>query len=244
MLQVDMKGNLLICNGTIPENVTSPWTENATGQIVFAKEFLTAQVAIGSNSIPSNPPLRRPDLVKFYLAQSQTSSTLNPLLPIDPLTSNQIEFKPTDQNGNVTLEMYTGGTPAGNLRTSSYFNFLVGDRLPLPPAKEWDARIEYYYRSAAVSGLKFIGRRKTLAANANNFPELNLYANGRVDFGSDETSLTALPPLPARHATRKVKVYGNTKTDSIWLVDGGPPAPLRVEYNAAGTGGYYAVYGP
>lgn len=231
MLAVDTNGILYICNGGLWENVSSPW--DIDGKIIYPKDFQKAQVAIGSNAVPLNPP--GPPDVKFYLSQRNASGL------------NQIEFKPTDRFGNVNLEMYTGGVPlvstSGNLRTSTYFNFLVGNR-----GRPWDARIEYFYNSATVSGLKFIGQRKTLAANANAFPDLKLYADGRVDFGSDETSLTGLPPLPARHATRKVKVYGNTKADTVILnTDGaGPnrPALLKVKYVGTGTPGYYAVYSP
>ncbi len=224
MLYVDMGGNLKVCNGAFPENVTSPWETTPNGQIVYAKDFMTARVAIGNNNIPNT-------VANFFLSEPNANGL------------NQIEFRPRDGSGNVVLKMHTGGTPitttTGFMRQATFLHFMVGDAT-VPLSEPFDARIAYVNDgNIADSGLKFYSGDFT----TNPFVSLRLYrGGGRVDFGDDETGL-----LPPRHATRTVKVYGNTKADFIVLDSDGlfgvnAPSLLKVQYMGAGTGGYYAVY--
>ncbi len=221
MLLVDETGTMHLCRGGQLSNLTEPWDQ--TGNNVFPIDFIGSRVAIGSRLIPKNHP-NTPDLVKLYIAQQ----------------GNQMEFKPTDVNGDVGIEMYTGSAAGGpGTNTSTYIDFLVGER-----GNPWDARIEYQ-RVPGFTGLKFIAQRKIgMLRPLEEYPELKLYANGNVDFGSDENN----PPLPALpRGIRQVKVFGSTKADTVILdtdgPGGNPPAPLKVKYDAPG-GGYYAVYSP
>jgi hypothetical protein len=232
MLVVDTNGTLYLCNGIAFQNADELWKQ--TNEKIFPRD-INHRVAIGANTIP-NPK------DTMVIAETHSSGT------------NQTTFKTPDKLGNLSMDIITSGFPSGMTHTAAYIDFKVANR-----HAGWDGRIIYRYNPLAgeFSGLDFVAKHKAGLNNAPMFyPDLRLYADGNVDFGSDATN----PPSPTpiiRNPTRKLKVVsydhsdstklGTVKADKLFLKsDGTNVAELKVKYvpHIAGGGGYYATYAP
>ncbi len=230
-LLVVVSGTLYICDGSNFKTWSDVWTPGVNNVYPSTP---SRKIQIGLAPTPTG------GAVKLYVAETHDQGT------------NNFQFKPVDQKGNAGLELTTSGTPSGFTRGVSYLDFNVGER-----GAAWNSRIMYLYDPISFNGMSIIAKRKTSVPRAAiNYPDVKLYSNGNVDFGSDQTDTLLSTP---RNIARKVKVYPKnpsgdpTVTDNIGAVKadklildtdgtgGNPKAEFKAIYKSSG---YYAVYSP
>lgn len=137
--------------------------------------------------------------------------------------ANKILLQTSNALGNSGIVLATQGNLSATPRNDhAYYDFMVGSLVP------GNGRIEYQNIFSSRKGFNFI-------------PDKNASTNNVwIDAVSHNIGIGTLTP------TEQLEIFnGNIETNSLYLkADGSHEGILHVSYDAAGSGGYYAVYAP